>query len=67
MSVSEFQWQDRLDARRRMVISRGDFEIRSGTLWHLYDGTFYIGAFVRLENAQRFADGISARMDGGET
>lgn len=56
VSAAEFMWSDDLDAR-------GDFEIRSGTIWHLYDGAFYIGGFVRLENAQRAADRITAQLD----
>lgn len=65
--VSEFFWQHRLDARQRMLFARGDFEVRTGsTLWHLYDGAFYIGGFVRVENAQRFADGITAQLDAFE-
>lgn len=64
--ISEFFWQERLDARKRFVLARGDFEVRSGSLWHLYDASFYIGAFVRLENAQRFADQITAEIDSAE-
>lgn len=59
----EFVWKERLDARQKMRVERGDFEIRSGTIWHLYDAGFYIGGFVRLENAMRFADRITAQLD----